>query len=140
MLREKQDAEDNVQDVFLKLNRLETSGIENIEAYAVRITKNLCLDKLKAKKHITSNIDIEELRNASPSVEKQMEYKEKLGFTKLALKKLPEQQQAVIELRHIELYTTTEISNILELEENYVRVILSRARKQLTKELEMIYR
>jgi DNA-directed RNA polymerase specialized sigma24 family protein len=46
------EAEDVTQDVFLKLwdKRNQAGSIKSIEAFAITVTKNICLDKLKSKK------------------------------------------------------------------------------------------
>ena len=50
MLPDEEDAEDTVQEALLKLwqNRHNLTNYRSIEALAMVITKNLCLDKLKA--------------------------------------------------------------------------------------------
>lgn len=52
MMRSVADAEDIVQDVMVKLwdRRTQWDEFQNIEAFAVTITKNLCLDRLKSKR------------------------------------------------------------------------------------------
>jgi RNA polymerase sigma-70 factor (ECF subfamily) len=48
MLGSVADAEDVVQEAFLRWHGAERSGIDNAEAYLVRITTRLCLDVLKS--------------------------------------------------------------------------------------------
>jgi len=49
-LRNREEAEDALQDVLLRLwtNRQQLDTYHSIEALAVQMTKNLCLDRLKA--------------------------------------------------------------------------------------------
>ena len=49
-LKDEDEAHDVVQDVFLKLwQKRDTLGeIENIEAFAMRMTRNRCLDVIRA--------------------------------------------------------------------------------------------
>jgi RNA polymerase sigma-70 factor (ECF subfamily) len=49
----------------------------------------------------------------------------------MIIKTLPEQQQTIIQLRDIEGYDFEEIAEILDMNENAVRVNLSRARKKV---------
>ena len=53
------EARDVVQDVFLKLwQRKETlEEIENIEAFAMRMTRNRCLDVIRANKTVPIDED-----------------------------------------------------------------------------------
>lgn len=48
MLGSVADAEDVVQEAFLRWHDAERSGIDNAEAYLVRVTTRLCLDVLKS--------------------------------------------------------------------------------------------
>ena len=48
MLGSVADAEDVVQEAFLRWHGAERSGIDNAEAYLVRVTTRLCLDVLKS--------------------------------------------------------------------------------------------
>jgi RNA polymerase sigma-70 factor (ECF subfamily) len=48
MLGSVADAEDVVQEAFLRWHGTERSGIDNAEAYLVRVTTRLCLDVLKS--------------------------------------------------------------------------------------------
>jgi RNA polymerase sigma-70 factor (ECF subfamily) len=48
-----------------------------------------------------------------------------------AIKYLPEQQQMILHLRDIEGYEYDKIAEILEMNENAIRVALSRARKRV---------
>ena len=49
-LRNREDAEDALQDVLMRLwsNRQQLDTYQSVEALAVQMTKNLCLDRLKA--------------------------------------------------------------------------------------------
>ena len=54
------------------------------------------------------------------------------------IKTLPEKQRMVIHLRDIEEYETTEIGNLLEMDENAVRTNLARARQKVREYLHKI--
>jgi len=53
-LKDEVEAKDVVQDVFLKLwqKRDELEKVENIEAFTMRMTRNRCLDVIRAGKTI----------------------------------------------------------------------------------------
>ena len=53
LLSSREEAEDTLQDVFLKLwhMREKLPQYNSVEALAVTMTKNLCLDKLRSYKH-----------------------------------------------------------------------------------------
>ena len=55
MLESRSEAEDAVQDVYLKLwnTRDALDGIRSPRAYSVTLLKNLCLDRLRRASHLT---------------------------------------------------------------------------------------
>ena len=133
ILDDPEDAKDIVQEVFIKLWKKgdDLREYKSVEALAMVTTRNLCLDKLKAKKYPLESID--NIRN-----EVEMKgYEEKQDLSGIVqkihqvIKTLPELQRSVIQLRDIEGYDFDEISGILDMNENAVRVNLSRARKKI---------
>ena len=65
----------------------------------------------------------------------QVERKEMLNRIKTCIDELPKKQKAVMQLRDIEGYSYNEISGILEIDLNQVKVNLFRARKSVRHEL-----
>ena len=65
LLANAQEAEDCVQEIFLKLwtRRASLSTIANLKAYTLQMMRNLCLDKLKSTKH--TMLDVEQVAIAS---------------------------------------------------------------------------
>ena len=61
------DAEDAVQEVLLKLwnKRLELEQYRSIEAFAMTMTHNLCMDMWRTKH--TTNVPLEYVQDATPS-------------------------------------------------------------------------
>jgi RNA polymerase sigma factor (sigma-70 family) len=133
ILDDPEEAKDIVQEVFIKLwnKRENLAEYRSIEALAMVTTRNLCLDKLKIKKYPSESID--KLRD---EVE-ETRYEEKRDLSDIVqkihhiIKALPELQRTIIQLRDIEGYDFDEISGILDMNENAVRVNLSRARKKI---------
>ena len=132
LLNNSDDAQDTVQEVFLKIWKMQDklNNIKNLEAFTMTVTRNHCLDKLKSKsnKHLSLNEDITEteetpLRNTETS--------DLISKVKKVLMKLPEQQKTLVHLRDIEGYDFDEIMNITGWDLNYVRVNLSRGRKRI---------
>src|SRR5690554_4245974 len=88
-LRDEDDARDVVQDVFLKLwqKKEELDQIENMEAFAMRMTRNRCLDIIRAGK--TVPIDAEtnrRLKQETIDVHSQVELSEAAGQIKQLIK------------------------------------------------------
>jgi RNA polymerase sigma factor (sigma-70 family) len=137
-----EDARDVVQEVMLKLwqNRNSLEGVENHEAYAMRMTRNKCLDMLKSVRNLKMKTGegYGFMRNASEDHDS-IEWKDTARLVSDLAGRLPEIQKSVIFLRDMEQREYSEISAITGLNVNAVRVTLSRARKQVRDELLKIW-
>jgi RNA polymerase sigma factor (sigma-70 family) len=131
MLHNTEDAEDLVQEVFLKLwdIRDSLSKYRSIEALLVTMTKNMCLNLISKKKLEFQEYPMEWLNTQSD--EKKLEHREELGILQQIIDALPEQQKIVMQLKGVEQLETNEIAELLGETENHVRVILCRARKSV---------
>jgi RNA polymerase sigma-70 factor, ECF subfamily len=133
MLRSVEEAEDTLQDVMIKLwdKRAQLDAYNSVEALAVTATKNLCLDKLKSKKH-KNQLDVQEMELDSgfATPHKMMEVRDSMETMNEVFQQLPSQQRLLITLRDIEGFSYEEISEQTGLEINNIRVGLSRARKK----------
>ncbi|MCC9167998.1 RNA polymerase sigma factor [Pontibacter harenae] len=134
MLHNKEEAEDMLQDVFLKLwtNRHKLHTYTSIEAFAMTVTKNMCLNKLKAGK-VRKQIDIAgmELSSDEASPYQRSEVVDSLNKVQGLVAMLPEQQKLILHLREEEGCSFEEIEQITNLNINNIRVLLSRARKSI---------
>jgi RNA polymerase sigma-70 factor (ECF subfamily) len=96
----------------------------------MRITRNLSLDKIRARQRkatdpIEENFDIQ---NDSRTPYEATENSENMQRISQLIASLPEKQRQVMHLRDIEGYSYNEICEILELDMNQVKVNLFRAR------------
>jgi len=133
LLDDAEEAQDIVQEVFIKLWK-KGDGLKDyksIEALAMVTTRNLCLDKLKAKKYPSESIDNLRSEVEMTGNEEKPDLSDVIQKIHHIIKTLPELQQSVIQLRDIEGYDFEEIAGILDMNENAVRVNLSRARKKI---------
>ena len=132
MLKSVVEAEDTLQDVMLKLwdKRSRLHEYTSLEAFAVTMTKNACLDKLKSKKH-KYQIDIQDFDFDSKSISAQSKIEQQESYSVMlsAFARLPEQQRLLVTLRDVEGYEYEEIALMTGLQVNNIRVGLSRARK-----------
>jgi len=136
LLSNQQEAEDVLQDLYLKLwnMREKLPEYNSVEALAVTMTKNLCLDKLRSYRHRKQNdIEVEDMnvKTGIPDPELQMELSESSISIHRLVQQLPEQQQLVMHLRDIEHYSYDEIETMTGLSRNSIRANLSRARKKV---------
>ena len=138
LLKNEEEARDVVQDVFLKLwqKREELTGVENIEAFAVRMARNRCLDVLRASRKLEAKEDfLKPLAADSGDIHSQIEMSETAWRIKSLIGTLPDIQKKVMQLRDIEQFSYDEIGDITGLNANAIRVNLSRARKKVRDEL-----
>jgi RNA polymerase sigma-70 factor, ECF subfamily len=136
MLEEQQDAEDAVQEVFLRLWHIRDSldKYDSIQAFATTVTKNICVDKLRVRGRETS-LDEEMYRQAGPdNPHLQLERKNSDEIIRLIIDKLPPLQQAIIRMKDIEEYEVEQIAEITGTQIEAVRMNLSRARKKVREE------
>ena len=139
-LTNREEAEDAVQEVYLKLwnMRDKLGDINNLEAFATTMAKNLCLDKIKSRRLITMDDMTRQFAN-SPSADKdpyrQVENFDTVNIVQHIINQLPDQQKSVITMRDIDEFSFEEIEEFTGLSINNIRVNLSRARKQVRDEL-----
>lgn len=127
-----QEAEDVVQDVIIKLWKQQSGGgsIDNLEAYTLRMVRNLALDRQRMKVNQTENIDGMDFSGTS-SVEDTIEQDERIDSIRQAMMQLPEKQRIAMQLRDFEGRSYKEIADIMEISEDQVKVNIFRARQAI---------
>lgn len=130
-LHNQEEAEDATQDVLIKLwnHRAKLDSLNSIEAFAMVMTRNLCLDRLKSKKQLEGPLKMEPVEQRRP--DREMEHAESMLQIKGLMDRLPEQQKTVMHLRDIESYSFEEIAEVTGMKLNAIRVNLSRARQKV---------
>lgn len=135
-----EEARDVVQDALLKAwnHKERLDQINNPEAWCMQITKNLCIDRLRALK--VRRKTVHQLKQTDSMVDHPKVHETDSGTIdmnqiKQLIDELPEQYRMVIHLREVEGFTYEEISEITELNLSNVKVTLYRARKKLKEQL-----
>ncbi len=137
-LRDEEQARDVVQDIFLRLwqKRDELAKVENIEAFAMRMVRNRCLDVIRMNRSVpVEESKLRVLREGKTDPDREMELSETAQMVRKAIANLPEIQQLVMWLRDIEQLEFEEIAALTDIDVNALRVNLSRARKKVRDEL-----
>ena len=125
ILGDPHEAEDAVQDAFVKYLEKAPEGLENPGAWLMRVLVNGCKSRLRlAWRRVAPLPDT----LPAPSPEEREELEE--------LWRLPAQERAAIHLFYYEGYSTGEIAAITGAAEGTVRSRLSRARGRLRKLLD----
>lgn len=138
LLISSEEAEDATQEILMKLwaGKKKMGRYKNVEAFAMTMTKNFCLDRLKSKqcgnlKLVHSNY----ADNGHSSLQQQVEARDSVGWVERIMDELPEQQRLILQLRDVESYEYEEIEKLMDMKPTAVRVALSRARKAVRDKL-----
>lgn len=142
MLKHKEEAEEVAQDTFIKVFKSldKFKGDSKFSTWIYKVTYNTCLDRIKKNKKHFNDVAIDEytfnkldtIDNALDNIIKE----EKSTLIKQCINKLPEDSSALLTLFYFEELSLDEISKIINLEANTVKVKLFRARKKLAVILE----
>lgn len=138
LIQNDEEARDVVQDVFLKLwqKRRTLDGVENIEAFAMRMTRNKCYDKHRANRTYSLEEQQTGWQNENKSdLNEELDRSEAAMLIRKLISDLPELQQRIMQMRDIEQLAYDEIAEQTQLNVNAIRVNLSRARKKVRDEL-----
>ena len=134
LLGNTEDAEDMVQEVYMKLwsKRDALPDVQDVEAYCVTLTKNMCIDRLRIVEADKADVDeVPTMLVATDDVEAQVERHDAVEQVQRIIGTLPEHQQQVITLRDIEDCSFEEIAEQTGLTAVNVRMLLSRARRTI---------
>lgn len=132
----REEAEDIVQECLVKIWKQTQGGesINNLESYALTITRNLALDRKALSVNRVMSLDEtihdqEDEHQQSP--EQILMQDENTSIIMQLVNALPEKQRTIMQLRDIEGKSYKEIAEILNISESDVKVSLFRARKQI---------
>ena len=133
LLTERADAEDVVQDAFLKLwhMRDRLGSYRSVEALAVTMVRNLALDLIKQRRPQEDWMVALTADGEAERPDQLLEQADTLNCIKLLIDRLPALQQSIIRMKDIEGYEVAEIAEITGTQVEAVRVNLSRARKKI---------
>jgi len=142
LLGDHQEAEDVTQEVLIRLWRGgHKVAPERIGAWLLQVTRNACIDLIRKRKRdgaVLCDSDpngVEHLRETSPGPERLLSASRLGENIRRALEKLSEPHRSVVILREIQGLSYQEISDVLEMPLNNVRVNLHRGRRRMREEL-----
>jgi RNA polymerase sigma-70 factor (ECF subfamily) len=152
MLNNPQDAEDILQETFIKAFRglKGFDGRSSLSTWLYRIATNEALMHLRKKRPDTISIDepleTEEGEQEPRQIvdwcclpEEELMTAESRAYLDKAIDALPQSLKVVFLLRDVEGLTTQEVTEVLNLSETAVKTRLSRARLRLREELSSYY-
>ena len=143
MLHDREEAEDVTQEVLLRMwQKLDALDKDRVGAWLMRVTRNACIDahRRRTVKNRMLNVNTESIsyRQAPATDHQPDECTEAVDFEsnlREAIATLPEPHRSIVVFREVNDLKYQEISDILSLPLNTVKVYLHRARKMLRDEL-----
>ena len=133
LLESREDAEDAVQELYLKLWKFppDPHRLRSPLAYGLALLKNICIDRIRRREiRKTEALDIG-LSVEIPPPDQRIAAKSLLKRVMAEIDNLPERQAEVMKLLILEDEDYAGISARTGLSQVYVRVLVSMARKKL---------
>ena len=139
VLRSRTEAEDVVQDVFIRVleHRLSLATVRDMRVWLIRIAWNLALDRKRRRR--PDQLDeafAESLASATMPADAVLEEAQRFRSVLLEIERLHKAERNVLLLSAIDELGTAEIAAVLRRSESAVRSLLSRARARLRERLE----
>jgi RNA polymerase sigma-70 factor (ECF subfamily) len=125
VLRSRNEAEDVVQDAFVRVleHRRSLSDVRDMRVWMIRIAWNLAIDR---RRRIRPEQLDEDFADEA----------QRINSVLMELERLPKAERHVLLLSAIEELGTAEMASVLRRSESAVRALLSRARARLRERLE----
>ena len=147
ILQQGDEAEDVVQDIFVKLweMRDKLPPDKLLEPYVLVMTRNLCIDRIRSSNY-EMRLESEELRDSATDAQSAdyeggspdecddtdpVESRDKLKATLRLMNQLPPDQAKALKLKVFDELSNEQIAQLLNIKEDNVRQLLSRARRRL---------
>jgi RNA polymerase sigma-70 factor, ECF subfamily len=132
LLRNRQDAEDAVQEAFLKLYRGEAwLRMENEKGFLARTVWRVALDHLPKAVDRMSDVAEMELASSGESPEQSAVGGDERAVLKRLIDGLPEMLRQPLVLSSVEEMTSREVAEVMGISEGTVRTRVMRARAEL---------
>ncbi|MDC7127361.1 MAG: sigma-70 family RNA polymerase sigma factor [Spirochaetales bacterium] len=136
-LGSREDAADITQEVFTRAwkNYKNLDPERPVFPWLFRITRNLCINKVKRKSNSEMGLEFPELTPAKAAVEEEILKSESRSEIKAAVLALPEKYRDIIILKHYDECSYDEMAEILGIPRGTVMSRLFNARKMLKEKL-----
>lgn len=140
LLRQREEAEDAVQDAWLRIAGadLPPGGVRHPRGWMFRIVRNLCIDRLRARRThlrvVSSETDVALLpavENRQSLTDTALETTEALDRTMQMMGRMPRDLAEILALVVVEEMSYREVAGVLEIPVGTVRSRLNRARRTL---------
>jgi RNA polymerase sigma-70 factor (ECF subfamily) len=147
ILRNHHDAEDAVQECFLKVwkHKDRLHQVSNGKTWLARVAWTTALDKRRSGRKMLSLNDsetgadwMESLSDARPAADEKLAQQQKQQLLQRLIAGLPDELGQTLELSTVYELNSAEIAEVMKIPEGSVRTRLFRARKQLKEKLAIV--
>lgn len=140
MLGNQLEAEDVVQDTFVKLWQRREQGDKYEKAWLYKVARNQCLDILRRRKHAAEyQVAKAAGSDVAQSASDYVLNEELSGEIGKAINQLEEPYKSLLVMREVNGLSYQVLADSLDLSLSQTKVYLHRARKQLKENLEEMY-
>ena len=139
LLRNRSEAEDTVQDTFLRVlqHRGSLPAIREMRPWLIRITWNLALDRRRRiRPEQADELFLQTLVASQTAADRVLEEAQQTRRVLQAMDRLPRAEREALLLSAIQELSTAEIAQITRKSESAVRALIHRARTRLRERLE----
>ena len=133
VLRNSHDAEDVVQEVFLRVHRSGMNDVLDQRAWLARVTFRLAIDHLRKPQGL--ELPELEMASADPDAEHLAMHRQRVRQVQKLIATLPEELRYPLVLSAVEELSSRQISEMLGIPESSVRGRIFRARQILKEKL-----
>lgn len=129
------ESEDIVQETLIKVwdRRESWTDIDNIEAFCFTICRNKALDYVRSVSSRNESLDVSqnERPDTSYTPSQQTVFSDQMAMVRHIVDSLPEKQKSCIQLRDFEGKSYKDISRLLDMTEEQVKINIFRGRKTI---------
>ena len=135
VLRSPHDAEDVVQEVFLRVHRSGTRGVLNMQAWLARIAFRLAIDRLRKPHAQIDEVSDWELPAREANAEQVAVHRQRVDQVQRLIAALPDELRYPLVLSALDELNSPQIAEVLGISEAAVRGRIFRARQLLKEKL-----
>lgn len=130
------DAEDAVQDLYLKLwnSRDTLDSVRNPRAYSITLLRNICIDRIR-RAGASGTEELQETIPADDAADRGLYTREQFDRVMKAVQTLTESEREVLRMRAYEELSYDEMARLTGRSALTLRVLLSNARRKIKKAL-----
>ncbi len=137
ILDSQEDAEDAVQELYLKIfsGSKNMMDVRNPLAYGTTLLRNICIDRIRRRNAVRAEEIQEYIVSDTSGPDETSACRDALKSLLQEMEKLPEKQSRALKMRAFEGLEYHEIAKRMKLSQVNVRVLISIARKQLKRRM-----